>query len=340
MSNSDMLRLSIGIAGGKPLGDYIALARLADEYGFHTFSIFDDLMFKPAWPILFAVAPHTQRMQIGPSVCNPYLVHPTILAGNAALLDEQTGGRAYLGIGRGAFLDFVGVEPSHPLTAVREAVALIRRLWSADRTPFEGKLFHATADAFLQWTPPRRAIPIMVGTWGMQMCRLAGAIADEVKAGSMWSADYGRRMWAAIADGARAAGRDQGAVRLVFGPLTSIGEDRAEARAHARRTLAFYLPFLAPMPEAVGVGPDVVAAVQAATARGDYDAAAALVPDLALDNFALCGTPNDVIESIERMCVETPVGRIEFGMPHGPRGSVEALHLLGKHVLPHFAIRE
>jgi len=103
MSNGDTLRFSIGIAGSKPLGDYIALARMAEEYGFHTFSIFDDLMFKPAWPILFAVAPHTQTMQVGPSVCNPYLVHPAILAGNAALLDEQTGGRAYLGIGRGEF---------------------------------------------------------------------------------------------------------------------------------------------------------------------------------------------------------------------------------------------
>ena len=337
MSNRDTPRLSIGISGGKPLGDYVALARMAEDYGFHTFSIFDDLMFKPAWPILFAVAPHTQTMQVGPSVCNPYLVHPAILAGNAALLDEQTGGRAYLGIGRGAFLDFVGIEPAHPLTAVREAVTLIRRLWAGDRAPFDGKIFSATADACLQWTPLRRAIPIMIGTWGMQMCRLAGAIADEVKAGSMWSAAYGRRMWDAIAEGARTAGRDPGAVRLVFGPLTSISEDRAEAREHARRTLAFYLPYLAPMPQFHGVTDEQIAQVQAATARGDVAGAAALLPDAILDNFALYGTPGDIIAGIEHMCTETQVGRIEFGMPHGPRGSAEAIHLLGKHVLPHFS---
>src|SRR5437870_12375338 len=114
-----MPQLSIGISGRKPLSDYVALAQLAEQYGFHTLSIFDDLMFKPAWPILFVVAQHTARIRIGPSVCNPYLIHPAILAANTALLDEISEGRAYLGIGRGAFLDFLELEAVNPITAVR-----------------------------------------------------------------------------------------------------------------------------------------------------------------------------------------------------------------------------
>jgi alkanesulfonate monooxygenase SsuD/methylene tetrahydromethanopterin reductase-like flavin-dependent oxidoreductase (luciferase family) len=90
------------------------------------------------------------------------------------------------------------------------------------------------------------------------------------------------------------------------------------------------------MPEFVGVEPELVARVQAATSHGDVASAAALISDDALGNFALYGTPHDVIASIERMLSETNVGRIEFGMPHGPRGSAEAIELLGKHVLPHF----
>src|SRR5438105_949751 len=123
-----MVQLSIGISGSKPLSEYVALAQLVEQYGFHTLSIFDDLMFKPAWPILFAVAQHTERVRLGPSVCNPYLIHPAILAGHAALLDELSNGRAYLGIGRGAFLDFVHVQTPRPITAVRESVQLIRHL--------------------------------------------------------------------------------------------------------------------------------------------------------------------------------------------------------------------
>jgi 5,10-methylenetetrahydromethanopterin reductase len=331
-----MVQLSFGIAGGKPLQDYITLAGLAEEYGFHTLSIFDDLMFKPAWPILFVVAQHTQRIRVGPSVCNPYLIHPSILAGNAALLDELSGGRAYFGIGRGAFLEFVDVDTPRPITTVREAIEMIRRLWKGDRTPYQGEVFQATDAAYLQWKPVREDIPLMVGTWGVQMCRMAGAYADEVKAGSLWSVDYSRHMWTHIEAGAREAGRDPKDVGLVLGPLTAIAEDREQAKAFARRTLAFYLPYLAPMPEFVGMGPEAVARVQAATGRGDMEAALAEISDEILGHFALYGTPSDVIEGIERMVSETAVTRVEFGMPHGPNGSVEAIHLLGKHVLPHF----
>ncbi len=331
-----MVQLSFGIAGSKPLQEYITLANLAEEYGFHTYSVFDDLMFKPAWPILFAVAPHTQRIRLGPCVCNPYLVHPSILAGNAALLDEMTEGRAYFGIGRGAFLEFVDEATPRPITTVREAIEMIRRLWKGDKTPYQGEVFQATDAAYLQWKPTREDMPVMVGTWGAQMCRMAGAVADEVKAGSMWSIAYGRHMWAHIEAGAREAGRNPNAVGLVFGPLTAIAEDREQAQAFARRTLAFYLPYLAPMPAFVGMEPEAVARVQAATGRGAMEAALAEISDELLGNFALYGTPNDVIEGIERMMSETPVTRIEFGMPHGPNGSIEAIHLLGKHVLPHF----
>lgn len=331
-----MIQLSFGVAGSKSTQDYIALANLVEDYGFHTMSIFDDLMFKPAWPLLFLIAQHTRRLRLGPSVCNPYLIHPSILAANAALLDELCEGRSYFGIGRGAFLDFVNLSSPKPITAVKEAIELVRRLWRRDATPYLGEVFQATEAAQLQWKPVRPDIPIMVGTWGPQMARMAGTLADEVKAGSMWSARYGRHLWEHISAGAIAAGRDPKQVGLVFGPLTSVSEDAAEARAHARRTLAFYLPYLAPMPAYAGMEAEAVARVQAATARGDIDTAMAQISDPILGQFALYGTPHDVIGEIERMMSETPVTRIEFGMPHGPHGSIAALHLLGKQVLPHF----
>jgi hypothetical protein len=179
----------------------------------------------------------------------------------------------------------------------------------------------------------------MVGTWGERMCAMAGAHADEVKAGSMWSERYGRHMWTQIADGAKAAGRDPARVGLVFGPLTSIADDADSAREHARRTLAFYLPYLAPMPAFAGMEPDVVAWIQAAASRGDMAGATALISDDLLRQFALFGTPGEVIAEIERMADAAPVTRIEFGMPHGPDGSAAALRLLGESVLSHFKRR-
>ncbi|MEO8395073.1 MAG: LLM class flavin-dependent oxidoreductase [Chloroflexota bacterium] len=331
-----MVQLSFGVSGGKPLHEYVALAQLAESYEFHTFSVFDDLMFKPAWPILFMIAQHTQRIRLGPSVCNPYLIHPAILAENAALLDELSGGRAYLGLGRGAFLDFVGVPTPKPITAVREAIDLCRRLWKGDASSFDGQMFQATSAAKLQWQPIRPELPIMVGTWGPQMCRMAGATADEVKAGSMWSERYGNYMWQHIEAGARDNQRDPNRVGLVFGPLTSVADDRDQAKHHAKQTLAFYLPFLAPMPEFLGMEAEAIDRVRMATDRGDIDAAVSLISDDILGQFALYGTPQDLIEQIEHMTATTKVTRIEFGMPHSPGGSIEAIHLLGRYVLPHF----
>ncbi|RPJ25808.1 MAG: LLM class flavin-dependent oxidoreductase, partial [Planctomycetaceae bacterium] len=175
-----------------------------------------------------------------------------------------------------------------------------------------------------------------VGTWGPKMCRMAGAYADEVKAGSMWSDTYGRYMWDYIAEGAADAGRAPGSVGLVFGPLTSVSEDRDRAKAYARQTLAFYLPYLAPMPEFVGMEPEAVERVRAATSRGDMETAVSQISDEILGHFSLYGTPDDIIAEIERMISDTNVTRIEFGMPHGPDGSLAALHMLGQHVLPHF----
>ncbi len=264
-----MVQLSIGFSGSKSLNEYITLAKIVDQYGFHTLSIFDDLMFKPAWPILTLMAHHTKQVRIGPSIANPYLIHPAVLAGNIALLDELSNGRAYLGIGRGAFLDFLNLKNPKPITTVREAIGMIKRLLSGDATAYQGKIFQATEAATLQWTPPRPHIPIMVGTWGPKMCAMAGELADEVKAGPMWSVKYAHFMGEHIKKGAQSVGRDPNEVGLVFGPLTSISEDRETAKALARRTLAFYLPYLAPMPEKVGVEPEEIERIKAAATQAD-----------------------------------------------------------------------
>lgn len=330
-----MVRLGIALAGDKPLEEILSLARIVDDHGFDTLTIYDDLMFKPVWPILTAVALKTRRVRLGPGIVNPYLMHPAILAGNIALLDECSNARAYLGIGKGAFLEFLQVDQPRPITTVREAIEIIRRLLRGDRTPYHGRVFQATESAFFRWTPPRATVPVMVGTWGQKMARMAGEVADEVKASAMWNADYAQMLAGHIRGGAQQAGRDPNAVTLVIGPLTSIAEDRAAARERARLSLAIYLPYLHPMTEFVGVEPDLIRRVGEASARGDYPGAARLISDDILGRITLCGTAHEVIDEIERMATTVQVGRIEFGTPHGPN-EAEAIRLLGEKVLPHF----
>ncbi len=341
------LSLSFGSNGAPTVVEQIALARAAEGYGFSHFSAFDDLFFRPAWPTLFSVAQHTMRIGVGPSVVNPYLTHPALIAEYAALLEEIAPGRAYLGIGRGAFLEDIGVETTRPLRALREAVALIRQLWRGERASFAGQIYQLRAGAGFHFPVPERPLPIMLGTWGERGARLGGELADELKAGSIWSARYAQHLWQNIQRGAARAGtsrpqearagRATDACGLVLGPLTAISENRAAAEACARQTLVFYLPYLAPMPQFLGMGDDLLARISARQAEGDLSGAAALIPADLLREFALFGTPSDVIAGIERMAAETAITRVEFGMPHGPDGSPAALQLLGEHVLPHFS---
>lgn len=331
------LQFSFGSNGAPTIREQIALARAAEDYGFSHFSAFDDLFFRPAWPSLFSVAQHTMRIGLGPSVVNPYLTHPALIAEYAAILEEVAPGRAYLGIGRGAFLEDIHVEIRRPLRALREAIALIRQLWDGDDSAYEGEIFSLRRGAALHFPAPSRGIPIMVGTWGERGARLSGELADEIKAGSLWSVRYAQHLWQHIAEGIERAARPANACGLVLGPLTAIAEDRAAAAACARQTLVFYLPYLAPMPQFLGMEKDLLSRIRARQAEGDLPGAAALISDDLLQEFALFGTPNDVIASIERIAAETALTRVEFGMPHGPDGSPAALQLLGERVLPHFS---
>lgn len=335
---SRLLRLSLAVSGDKQLREYVRIAKAAEEFGFDTLSVADDLMFKPAWPILFLIAQHTRQIRLGPAVVNPYLMHPALIAGTVAALDELSNGRAYLGLGRGAFLEFVGIEPTAPLTTVREAIEIVRRLLNGDRTPYSGRFFHATEEAALHSQPRRPNIPILIGTWSPRLSNLAGQLADEIKAGAAWSNDYAHFMWSHVEAGARQAGRNPEEVTLAFGPLTSIAHDPADARAAAARALAVYLPHLQPMTDYLNVDREEIEAVRTSARAGDYAGAAALISDATLAQFALFGTPQHCIEAIEQTIAQTPIGRIEFGIHHSPNER-EALRLLGKRVLPHFRDR-
>ena len=133
--------VSIAFQTDHPLSAYGPLAAAAEAHGFDGVSVYNDLLFQPAWPALFEIARHTRRVRIGPAAVNPFTCHPITLAGHVALLDEASRGRAYLGLARGAWLDFLGIEPGQPVTALREAFECVRHLLRGDRRPYRGRVF-------------------------------------------------------------------------------------------------------------------------------------------------------------------------------------------------------
>ena len=76
---------------------------------------------------------------MGPSCLNPFTLHPVELAGQVAAVDRASGGRAFLGLAAGAWLETLGVDGSLPLTSVREAWEVVRRLLAGDDAGISGR---------------------------------------------------------------------------------------------------------------------------------------------------------------------------------------------------------
>lgn len=329
------IKFSIGLQGSYPIRDYIDKAQRIEAYDFDEIHVYDDLMFKPTWPLLTLIGEHTSRIKVGPGIITPQIVHPCYHAGNLAELDELTGGRAVLGIARGAFWEFLGIDKQKkPITMVREAIYIIRRLLAGDRSAFKGEVFTVTEELFFRFQPLRSEVPIFIGTWGPRMCQLAGEVADGVKSDGLWNPEYVKIIKENIAIGAARSGRDPSELEIIAGPLSSISRDREQARATARQVLAVYLPYLRPMTDVAGIPEAEIERVREAAASGDFATGASHVSDLSIAKCSVTGTPEDVIQQIEEM-VDAGVSHVAFGHCLGPDFD-EALDLLGKQVLPHF----
>lgn len=325
-------QITIALQGDKAPGRYGELAALAEGYGFDGVSVYADLGFQPAIGPLLEVARATSRVRVGPAALNPYLLHPVEIAGQIAALDAASGGRAYLGLARGAWLDTLGIGDERPLTRIRETVAVVRHLLAGSTDSYEGDLYRLPPGRLFNYPVTRPAVPVLLGSWGPRMLALAGEIADEVKIGGSSNPDLVAEVRRRIAAGERRAGRAEGGVGVCFGAVTVVDEDGDRARAHVRREAARYLPVVAPMDPTVAVPAGDLAEIQRLVDADRLDDAAALVPDDLLDRFAFAGTPEHVTEICRRLFT-AGVDRIELGTPHG-LSEDGGLRLLGERVLP------
>ncbi len=307
------MEFGIALQSNKQPREYVALAQAVDRFAFAVVSVYNDLLYQPALGPLLFMAPHLKHARLGAAALNPYTVHPVEIAGQVALLDMATDGRAYLGLARGAWLDVVRVGTPRPLRTLREAALLVRHLLAQQPGAFEGQVFQLKRGATLRYAPPRPNVPLTIGTWGLQTAQLAGEIADELKIGGSSNPAMVRYLQPAIAKGARKAGRQPNAVGICVGAVTVIDQDARAARARAQQEIAMYLPVVAHLDR---------------SGSGEHADP--------LDRFAFAGDAASIIRQVEALGAAGAT-RVEFGTPHGTGNPLEAIDLLGERVLPYFA---
>jgi len=324
------------ITGMYPMDKFVAWAKKIEAYGFDELHIADDLIYRPAWPILTLIGANTERIKIGPAIVTPQVAHPVYHAANLAVLDELTQGRAICGIGRGGFNPLLGVEnPEKPIRMVREAHDIMCRMLSRSREPFTGEFFTATEDLYFQFETIRPQIPIFIGTWGPLMAKMAGRVASGIKADCTWSPSYVTHLKDQMCQGASSAGRDPEQLDVTVGPLCSISRDKKAASDSVKEILALLQPALAPMTHEAGIDPADIQKAYDAFQSGDIEKAKSMVSEEAVRAFSVTGTAKDAIPQIEEI-IEAGANHVAFGPPLGPNFD-EALEILAKDVLPHFA---
>lgn len=325
-------RLSIAFQTDKPLNTYGPLAAQVEAYGFDGVTVYNDMLYQPAWLPLLEIARATTRIHLGPAAVNPFTCHPVNIAANIALIDEASQGRAYLGVARGSWLDFVGIKPRHSVQALKETFVSVRHLLQQSKEPLQAEIFPIAGGDSLRWQILRPDIPFLLGTWGERTLRACLPYIAEVKVGGSANADVARWMRGLIARHAGGAGRTASDVGLVIGAVTVVDEDGKAARRRAAHAVALYLPVVAELDTTLEVEPELLVRIKEAAAQYEFDRAAALISDNLLAKFAFAGTPEEIAEQTVGL-FRAGASRVEFGTPHGLT-TENGLRLLGERVLP------
>lgn len=316
--------VSVAFQTNKPMQEYAELARLAEGYGFDVISMYNDLFFQPPIGPLIVAARATERIRIGPAALNPFTLHPVEIAGQFATLDEASGGRAYLGITRGAWLGPLGVDQHDGVGRIAEAVEIVDHLLADKQEAYRGKHFKLEPHHRLNYPVERHRAPLLIGGWGPKLLKRMAGRADEIKVGGTANPDLIPHIQARIAD--------YGAPGIVVGAVTIVDEDADLARRMIRREMPLYLPVIADLDPSVQVDPELLARMASLVDHSEIEEAGALIPEHLIDRFSFSGSPSQIIEQCQRLFA-AGVNRIEFGTPHGAT-TAEGMRLLGEVVLP------
>ena len=136
------------------------------------------------WGALGGIANATDDLRVGTGVTCPTMrVHPAIVAQAAATAGAMFDGRFFLGVGTGERLNehVLGDPwpPHHVRTRMlREAVAVIRDLWSGEVTSHDGE-FYTVENARL-FTLPDEPPDVAVAASGVAMAGVAGELGDAL----------------------------------------------------------------------------------------------------------------------------------------------------------------
>jgi len=235
--------------------ELLGYAELAEHQGFDSVFISDHFQpwrhtgghgpFSMAW--MGALGARTQRIAIGTSVLTPtFRYHPSVVAQAFGTLGAMFPGRIILGVGTGESLNEVPAtamrwpEPKERTARLKEALTLIRKLWSEERVSFQGQ-YYRTEKATI-YDRPEQQVPIYVAGAGPLISKYAGQFGDGFICTSGKAPElYRETLLPNVAAGIAASGRKPADVDMMIEMKVSFDTDRQRALEDTRYWAALAL---------------------------------------------------------------------------------------------------
>jgi probable F420-dependent oxidoreductase len=194
----------------------LALTRQAEAAGFEYGWLFDShVLWREPYVLLTLMAQATERMRLGTCVTNPGTREPTVTASALAVLDEVSGGRMDLGIGRGDSARRVLGKPPITMAHTEQAIGVIRALVAGEPATYEG------TELRFPWTRGWR-LPVWIAGYGPMALAMTGRIADGVIL-QLADPDIIRWFVGQVRDAEREAGREPGSVHVQAAAPAHVG---------------------------------------------------------------------------------------------------------------------
>ena len=290
---------------GPKVGDY---ARFAEDRGFSYFWVPDSpIGWREMSPYMTLAVLNTETSIIGACCTNPVSRHVAVNASLHATLQELSGGRIVLGLGKGdSAVRRLGERPAKLKELAESAIAMQdlasgQEIEYRPETPGQEEWHEQGADQLsvqLTWAPKQR-MPLYIAGYGPKILQWSGEVADGIfvqiaePSTIEWAIDH-------LRVGAEKAGRDVREIEIVCCTPSVVRDDIGEACELARAFPALVSNHVLDMLRFYDRSELPANLVRCLEGKGTYDyrhhnestsEAASVISDELVDSFCVVGPP-------------------------------------------------
>lgn len=286
-----------------PVRDIVACSVVAEKAGFGYISVAESF-YRDAFVLSSAIASKTNKIKFGSSIIPIHTRTPFQIAMATATVNEVSNGRVgYVGLGvgyRNRIERYFGVKIEKSFSKMKEYVEIIRGLLSGTDFSYHGKFFDF--NDFPKLVPRPLKIPILFGSSGDKMIRLAGHVGDGLVLNSIGTLGYYKHVLSVLHDARRDASRKSTKYEIASSIIFSVSDKHEDAVNAARHDVLFYVlypeldPVIAKTPYI-----ETVKEIRKTYAKGKIDESLLLISDKMVEDLSVCGTAKECRKKMQKL---------------------------------------